>query len=146
MPHIRYETGDRVGTIVIDRPEKKNAMTYGMLREFRAAMDEAANDPATRAIVLTGVPGAFCAGTDLSDLQDTPEEERSGRGGAAPDSPLVPFPLLSLPKPVVCAIEAMKGSWLSLLRKKMGSPDSMTLPTMPLPTGILSARSLAAVS
>ena len=49
-------------------------------------------------------------------------------------------------KPVVWAIDCMKGAWLSVLRKNTGSPVSMTLPTMPFPSGSFSARSLAAVS
>src|SRR5690349_6375887 len=80
MAFITYAARDGIGTITIDRPEKKNAMTYAMLGELWDALDEGAADPACRALVLTGVPGAFCAGTDLSDLQSTPEDAR-GRGG-----------------------------------------------------------------
>src|SRR4051794_19199250 len=66
MAHISYASSDGVGTITIDRPEKKNAMTYAMLGELWDALDEGAADTAARALILTGVPGAFCAGTDLS--------------------------------------------------------------------------------
>ena len=74
MGFISYASSDGIGTITIDRPEKKNAMTYAMLGELWDALDEGAADDGARALILTGVPGAFCAGTDLSDLQGTPED------------------------------------------------------------------------
>jgi len=102
MGFISYASSDGIGTITIDRPEKKNAMTYAMLGELWDALDEGAADAGVKALILTGVPGAFCAGTDLSDLQGTPTGERSGGGerrarGASP--------LMACPKPVVCAID-----------------------------------------
>ena len=102
MGFISYASSDGIGTITIDRPEKKNAMTYAMLNELWDALDEGAADDGARALILTGVPGAFCAGTDLSDLQDTPEDQRGGGGarrvrGASP--------LMACPKPIVCAID-----------------------------------------
>src|SRR5262245_43257985 len=102
MGYISYASSDGIGTITIDRPEKKNAMTYAMLSELWDALDEGAADDGARALILTGVPGAFCAGTDLSDLQSTPEDQRGGGGqrrvrGASP--------LMDCPKPIVCAID-----------------------------------------
>jgi enoyl-CoA hydratase/carnithine racemase len=98
MAHISLGVHDHVGTITIDRPEKRNAMTYAMLRELGQAFAEASRDDAVRAVVLTGVPGAFCAGTDLSDLDATPAEERS-RGGLGTSA------FQDCPKPVVAAID-----------------------------------------
>src|SRR3546814_5495245 len=69
-----------LATITIDRPEKRNAMSFAVLGEFHAAIARAADDEAARAVIITGAGGAFCAGTDLSNLADTPPDERSGRG------------------------------------------------------------------
>ncbi len=102
MGHISYVASDGIGTITIDRPEKKNAMTYAMLRELWDALDEAAADDGCRAVILTGVPGAFCAGTDLSDLQSTPEDQR---GGGESRRARAASPLIACPKPIVCAID-----------------------------------------
>src|SRR4051794_10955686 len=77
---IRYDVADGIATITIDRPEKRNAMTYAVLAEFQAAVARAASDDDARAVILTGAGGSFCAGTDLSDLAQTPEAERSGAG------------------------------------------------------------------
>lgn len=98
MTYISLAVADGVGTITIDRPEKRNAMTYSMLGELGRAFESATNDSEVHAIVLTGVPGSFCAGTDLSDLDATPEDERS-RGGLGQHS------FLDCPKPIVAAID-----------------------------------------
>ena len=105
MGAIRYEVDDRVATITIDRPEKRNAMTYAVLREFHEAVARAGADDAVHAVVLTGAGGAFCAGTDLSDLAATPEEDRSGAGRPRDGSRAEPWPLVACPKPVVAAVD-----------------------------------------
>ncbi|MDV6268971.1 MULTISPECIES: enoyl-CoA hydratase/isomerase family protein [Rhodococcus] len=67
---IHYEVSDRIATITIDRPEKRNALSYAMydaIRDYTAAADA---DPQVGAIILTAVPGQFCAGTDLTELHD----------------------------------------------------------------------------
>ncbi|MBX7161180.1 MAG: enoyl-CoA hydratase/isomerase family protein [Acidimicrobiia bacterium] len=58
---------DGVVTIRIDRPEKKNALTYGMFRRLGDIFDEVAREPGDRAVVLTGVAGSFSSGADLTD-------------------------------------------------------------------------------
>ena len=65
---IRYEVDDGVATITIDRPEKRNAMTYAILGQFNQAIADASADDDVRVVIITGAGGAFCAGTDLSDL------------------------------------------------------------------------------
>jgi enoyl-CoA hydratase/carnithine racemase len=102
---IRYEVDDRVATITIDRPEKRNAMTDAVLREFHEAVARAGADDAVHAVVLTGAGGAFCAGTDLSDLAATPEEDRSGAGRPRDGSRAEPWPRVAGPTPVVAAVD-----------------------------------------
>ena len=100
---IRYEVADGIGTITIDRPEKKGAMTYAMLGEFIGTIHRAARDDAARVLLLTGAPGTFCAGTDLADLQTVPGTERQTRGTAEETD--IWWPLVQCPKPVVCAVD-----------------------------------------
>jgi enoyl-CoA hydratase len=100
---IRTHTEGKVSIITIDRPEKKNAMTYAMLGEFIETVGRADDDPETVAIVVTGVPGAFCAGTDLADLATVPGKERGLRGTAEERHRW--WPLAEARKPTVCAID-----------------------------------------
>ena len=76
--NIRYDVEDRVATITIDRPERRNAMTHAMNAEFGRLIREASNDDAVHVLVVTGAGGSFCAGTDLSDLDGQSPEEREG--------------------------------------------------------------------
>jgi enoyl-CoA hydratase/carnithine racemase len=106
--HIKHEIDDEgIATITIDRAEKRNAMTYAMLGAFHEAIAKIGADPKARVVILTGVPGSFCAGTDLSDLQDTPTGERGSRGGSSRTSggDALTWPLMRLPKPVIGAID-----------------------------------------
>lgn len=100
---LRLEKADGIGVLTIDRPQKKNAMTYAMLGDFIELVGEAGRDPDTRVLILTGVPGAFCAGTDLSDLDTVPGKERGLRGTAEERSRW--WPIVSCEKPVIAAVD-----------------------------------------
>lgn len=63
---IRYDVGeDNVARLVLDRPEAKNALTPEMRDEIVARVRQARSDPGVRALLITGVGDAFCAGMDL---------------------------------------------------------------------------------
>jgi enoyl-CoA hydratase/carnithine racemase len=101
--YIRFAVEDGIGTVTIDRPEKRNAMTYAMLGAFIETLRQAGDDPAVRVLILTGVPGAFCAGTDLADLATVPGGQRGLRGSAEERGRW--WPIVECPKPVICAID-----------------------------------------
>lgn len=61
--------GDDVVTLTIDRPERRNALDHGTLDELAAGVQRA-TDGGARVIVLTGAGGHFCAGADLTTLED----------------------------------------------------------------------------
>jgi enoyl-CoA hydratase/carnithine racemase len=104
--HIRYEVDEeRIGTITIDRPEKRNAMTYTVLRDFIATIAHAGEDEQSRVIIVTGSGGSFCAGTDLSNLSDTPTDERGSAAGTGTARPRAAWPLVACPKPVIAAVD-----------------------------------------
>jgi enoyl-CoA hydratase len=103
IEHIRVDTADGVATITIDRPEKTGAMTYAMLGRFIEAIAEVGADDDARVVIVTGAPGTFCAGTDLSDLATIPGESRGLRGTAHDDDRW--WPLVRCPKPVIGAID-----------------------------------------
>jgi len=63
---IQYITEDRIAQITLNRPEKRNAITYELIRALNQSLREAKEDDAVRAVVITGAGSAFCAGLDLS--------------------------------------------------------------------------------
>ena len=54
--------------ITLNRPERRNAMSLGMVLELREALTRAEADGVTRAVVLRGAGGHFCAGGDIGDM------------------------------------------------------------------------------
>jgi 2-(1,2-epoxy-1,2-dihydrophenyl)acetyl-CoA isomerase len=56
-----------VRTVVLDRPEKRNALTHELAWGIVSAVEAAARDDAVRVVAITGCGQAFCAGLDLSD-------------------------------------------------------------------------------
>ncbi|MGL4495745.1 MAG: enoyl-CoA hydratase [Beijerinckiaceae bacterium] len=65
---------DGVLTLTLNRPRTRNAMTYAMYDAVATACAEATADPAIHALVITGHPQAFAAGTDISLFRDVRTE------------------------------------------------------------------------
>jgi methylglutaconyl-CoA hydratase len=87
-----------VGTITLNRPDNRNALSTELVESLRAHIDEAILDPLVRVIVLTGAGTVFCAGADL--------KERRTVSASSADDDLPTFvrifqTLQKAPKPVV---------------------------------------------
>src|SRR5258708_17704071 len=80
-PLIRYECQDLVATITFDRPEKLNAFTDDMVREFADALRRFDLDADANVAVLRGEGRAFCAGADVQQRQLRTREEFARNGG-----------------------------------------------------------------
>lgn len=63
---LTYDAG--IATITLDRPDKRNAISYELIQELLNALAEVANSPAL-VLILTGAGKAFCSGMDLENLQ-----------------------------------------------------------------------------
>jgi enoyl-CoA hydratase/carnithine racemase len=80
-------------------------MSYPVLRDFIATVADAGEDDRSRVVIVTGSGGSFCAGTDLSNLSDTPTDQRGSAAGDAGSRPRAAWPLMSCPKPVIAAVD-----------------------------------------
>jgi enoyl-CoA hydratase/carnithine racemase len=106
---ILYAVSDRVATVTLNRPDKLNAWTRNMEHEVRAAMQEAAGDDNVRAIVLTGAGRGFCAGADMSLLQEVMERRvhhplPDANGGPRGDFDRQYSYFPAIPKPIIAAV------------------------------------------
>src|SRR5688572_28311829 len=64
-PEVLLDVKDAVGTITLNRPKARNALTVDMLKDLYKATVRAAEDPGVRVIAITGAGGQFCAGADV---------------------------------------------------------------------------------
>jgi enoyl-CoA hydratase/carnithine racemase len=83
---VLFEVDRAVARITINRPERRNAMSYEVMRGLRDAMGQARADDGIRVVVLTGASDkAFCAGADLTGIADNAgaAAAHEGRGALA---------------------------------------------------------------
>lgn len=57
-------------TVTLNRPHKKNAMSFKVIKELIAVAGHISQDKTLRAVILNGAKGTFCAGIDLGDLNN----------------------------------------------------------------------------
>ncbi len=92
---------DGIRIVRMNRPDKKNALTQTMYAELTRALREAEANQAVRCVVLTGGPGAFCAGSDIADFQKRAE------GGLKPITVDFLHALVRNPKPLLAAVDGL---------------------------------------
>ena len=100
---LLYEVDGPVATLTINRAERRNALSWTVIRELRHALGEAKADDGVRVVVLTGAGDkAFCAGADLTGMSEGagPAELHDGRGQLAE----LFRDLWSLGKPVIARV------------------------------------------
>jgi enoyl-CoA hydratase/carnithine racemase len=66
--HLRLEVAGAVATLTLDRPERKNPLTFESYAELTAILRAAVHDEDVRAFVVTGAGGNFCSGGDVHDI------------------------------------------------------------------------------
>lgn len=67
--YIQLHIADRVAALTLNRPEKRNALNYVVIRELKEAFALLESDAEVKVIVLKGSGNTFCAGADLEYLQ-----------------------------------------------------------------------------
>ena len=99
--HIKIEKNEGIMTIVMDRPDKKNAVTFAMYGALADAFTDGDQDKEIRVLLLTGVGDVFTAGNDIQDfIQNPPSGE---------DSPVIRFlkGIRSIEKPLIIAVNGL---------------------------------------
>ena len=80
---VKVEKRDGVATVMLNRPEKRNAMSPQLHFEMVDVLKELAEDEETRVLVLTGAGDSWCAGQDIKlffrELDDEPKERHLAR-------------------------------------------------------------------
>ena len=97
---IRVDTRDRITTVTLARPERRNAVDGPMAAELARAFSDFDNDDHADVAVLYGEGGNFCAGADLKAVGTASQNTVAVDG----DGPMGPT-RMALSKPVIAAIE-----------------------------------------
>ncbi len=131
--HFRWEVADRVATLTLDRPEKKNPLTFDSYAELRDTFERLKQEPGVRAVVLTGAGGNFCSGGDVHEIIG-PLVEMKEKGDTAS---LLGFTRLTgsvvramraCPQPIIAAIDGVcagAGAILAMASDlRFGTPES----------------------
>ena len=66
--HFQWEVAERVATITLNRPERKNPLTFESYAELRDTFHKLQYAQDVRAVVITGAGGNFCSGGDVHDI------------------------------------------------------------------------------
>src|SRR3569832_327243 len=106
QPLVRVHVHGAAGTIIMNRPERRNALSRELLAELSQAISDLHQERRVRAVILTGAGSAFCAGMDLAEMQatsqsDNPHEE--WRADAVQYLELIEQ-MLRFPKPLLAAV------------------------------------------
>jgi enoyl-CoA hydratase len=114
MDEVLLSVESGVGRICLNRPEKRNALNHHIIRHFREALQDAAQEPQVRVVTITGAgEKAFCAGGDLKALLSGTS---GGRGFGRSDFRKLLIEIVQCPKPTIALVRGhVMGGGLGLV-------------------------------
>lgn len=108
MSLIRFENNNGIATVSLNRPDKRNAMSFALLRELLTTAEKIKKDKSIRCVILTGEAQVFSAGIDLADLNNPKNRAFAAWELIRPGQSLFQKAFLiwqELPVPVIAAVE-----------------------------------------
>ncbi|MDW8469385.1 MAG: enoyl-CoA hydratase family protein [Burkholderiales bacterium] len=127
--HFRWRTEGRVGIVTLDRPEKKNPLTFESYAELRDLFRALEREREVRAVVVTGAGGNFCSGGDVHEIIGPLTKMTMPQllAFTRMTGDLVKA-MLHCPQPVIAAVEGVcagAGAMIALFSDlRIGAPDS----------------------
>ena len=102
---LRFEVGDGIATITLNRPEKLNAFTNEMLEDWLAALERCRTDPEVRVIVITGTGRAFTTGGDIEGFSASAKQTPADIKARLVDGiQRLPRKMSEIDKPIIAAL------------------------------------------
>jgi len=141
---VQISRDNGVTTLILDRPERRNALNLTMVQELQAALDAAASDDSVRVVVLTGAGSTFCSGADLTDAAEGGAESFAG-GVPAAFADLLSA-MVDHPKPIIGRVQghvagggiglvaacdlaaAVDGAWFAFAEVRLGVVPAVIAP------------------
>ena len=153
---VLLERSGHVAEVILNRPERKNAITGPVAQGLQDAVEVCSADPAVRVILLRGASGVFCSGLDLKEFNADPRPDWLPGFQAAWRG--VHERIYATDKAVVCALEAYainagsalalsadfivagEGAFLQVGEVRQGRPAPMNLAWLSMRHGDALAR------
>ena len=129
--HFLWSFADGVATITLNRPERKNPLTFDSYAELRDTFHELAHTPEVKVVVITGAGGNFCSGGDVHEIIGplTTMDEQGLFDFTSMTGNLVRA-MRNCPQPVIAAVEGVcagAGAILAMASDlRLASPGAKT--------------------
>jgi enoyl-CoA hydratase/carnithine racemase len=129
--HFLWGFSDGVATITLNRPERKNPLTFDSYAELRDTFDALRAMPDVRAVVLTGAGGNFCSGGDVHEIiGPLTGMDRAGLLDFTRMTGALVKAMRGCPQPIVAAVEGVcagAGAIMAMASDlRLASPDART--------------------
>jgi len=95
MSAVEYEVDGRIARLTLNRPERGNGITRGLVGELERGIERADLDPAVHVLLLAGAGKGFCGGYDLVQSAEQQGSLGEDDGDASPGSPLDPAVMIA---------------------------------------------------
>jgi enoyl-CoA hydratase/carnithine racemase len=110
--HVRCTLEDHVATIVLNRPERRNALNYQAYDELEQAFRLAAADDDIRCVIVTGADPAFCSGDDVGEIMAGPKSvTKRAQPTVTYQATPAAIAVLECDKPVIAAVNGAAVGW-----------------------------------
>ncbi len=103
---VQLDISDHIATVILNRPDKKNAVTHAMWRDIGLMFRNFADDKNLRAVLLTGAGADFCAGADIGEFDAVRGNESTARDYEAANEEAFSA-IRDCPVPVIAAIRGI---------------------------------------
>lgn len=130
---LRVEYGPAgVGQVIFDRPGTLNSLDLATMEGLLRALDAIRDDPAVRAVILTGANGGFCSGADLHEIDRYAEATEAEVTATLRHLMRVSAKLRGLPQPTIAVLDGPAvGAGMSFALScdvRIASPSALLLP------------------
>jgi methylglutaconyl-CoA hydratase len=105
-PLVKIQVHDETATVTLNRPDKRNALSRGLLAGLHQALDDLHQERKVRGVIITGAGKVFCAGMDLSEMLATKDQDdrlAQWQADSVVYHDLIEA-MLRFPKPLVAAV------------------------------------------
>jgi enoyl-CoA hydratase/carnithine racemase len=102
--HLKYDTENDIATIALNRPEKRNALSLELLKEFNALLTKIGENKEIRVVIVSGEGKVFSAGHDISQLVGNEMTTFKEIFGTCVD---VMNKIQNLPQPVIAQVHGL---------------------------------------